>query len=280
MFDHLFPLFGSFLIPTASAQGYTYIRDIIGAVGIGMPTLGQGAGAYVNLAEIIISQLRPLLFILGTLLITILGFRMVIGQEDESIDKAKTTIISVISGIMIAFLIEPFIGAFYGAYGESITAPAMGVSILSAQVEGILDWILTLAGIIAVTMIIVSGLKAVANPLNEEGLSNLRQTIISVAAGMLVLIFRVAITIGFGATGNPNPNIIIEAIVTILTFLLAFIGLAAVVVLIYAGILMLLNFGNDEAISKAKGIIQRAIIGIIIILVSIGIVQFVIGAIV
>ncbi len=260
---------------TPATAHASFISEIVGAVGVGMPSLGYGPEAFVGLAQLLVSQLRPLLFIVGALVITILGFRMVIGQEDESIDKAKTTIIAVISGIMIAFLIEPFVAAFYGVGGESLNGG--GAAVVNTQVGGILNWAMTLAGVLAVLMIIVSGLKAVFSPTNEEGISNLRATIFSVIFGLLLMIFRVALTVAFGGTGTPSPTPLIGAIVQILTFVLGFVALAAVVVIIYAGILLLLNYGRDEEISKAKGIIARAIIGIIIILVSIGIIQFVIG---
>ncbi len=263
------------LLPHTHAQGF--IQEVVGAVGVGLPTLGYGADAYVGIAQLFVSQARPMLFIVGALVITILGFRMIIGQEDESIDKAKTTIIAVLSGIMIAFLIEPFLAAFFGYAGENLNNPGIGVGIISREVGGILNWAMTIAGILAVLMIIVSGLKAIVSPLNEEGISNMRATIVSVIFGLLLLIFRVGISLAFGASGQPDPNQIIAIIVRILTFVLGFVALAAVVVIIYAGILLLLNYGRDDEISKAKGIIARAVIGIIIILISIGIIQFVIG---
>lgn len=260
------------------AHAQSYISEVISAVGVGLPSMGYGAEAYVGIAQLLVAQLRPLLFIVGTLVITILGFRMIIGQEDESIDKAKTTIIAVISGIMLAFLIEPFIAAFYGVAGEVVTAPGAGANIVAQEVGGIIDWALSIAGVLAVLMIIVSGLKAIASPFSEEGIGNMRSTIISVGFGMILLVFRVAINVAFGSTGTPSAQPIIDILVNILTFVLGFVALAAVVVLIYAGILMMLNYGREDEISRAKGIIARAIIGIIIILVSIGIVQFVIGA--
>ena len=255
----------------------SFIEEVVGAVGVGLPSLGYGAQAYVGIAQLFISQIRPLLFIVGVLTITILGFRMIIGQEDESIDKAKTTIIAVLSGIMLAFLIEPFIASFYGVQGEALNNLPAAAGMFDTQIGGILNWAMTVAAILAVLMIIVSGLKAVVSPLNEEGITNLRATIVSVIFGMLLLIFRVAISLAFGASGRPDPNYVIAIIVQILTFVLGFIALAAVVVIIYAGILLILNYGREDEISKAKGIIARAIIGIIIILVSIGIIQFVIG---
>ena len=264
----------SFLVGTAHAQGF--ILDLIGSVSWGLPTFGSGSGAIAFMAQSLVNQFRPLLFFVGLLALTIFGFRMVIGQEDESIDKAKTAVIAVISGLMVAVLIENFIAAFYGYTGGE-EAPPVGPGIVNLQILGILNWALSIAGVLAVTMIIVSGLKAVTSPTNEEGITNLRSTITSVVIGMLVLGFRIVIAIAVGATGAPSPNLIIAMIANILTFVLGFVAIAAVIVLVYAGILMVTNYGREEEVTKAKGIIQRAILGIIILLLSIGIVQFVVG---
>ncbi len=66
-----------------------------------------------------------------------------------------------------------------------------------------------------------------------------------------------------------------ESITTIINYFLGLLGLVAVVFLIYAGVLMVTAGGNDEQVTKARKIIMYAIVGIVIILLSYTIVQFV-----
>ena len=65
---------------------------------------------------------------------------------------------------------------------------------------------------------------------------------------------------------------------TIVNFFLTFLGLLAVIMIIYGGFLYVSAAGNDEKIGQAKKIIMYSVAGIIIILVSFAVVNTVLGA--
>lgn len=75
-------------------------------------------------------------------------------------------------------------------------------------------------------------------------------------------------------SGVPEPNERLEIstnlqnginqFVGVIQFILQFVAVMAVVSLIYGGFLMVMNFGDDENVTKAKGIIRDAIIGIVV----------------
>lgn len=68
----------------------------------------------------------------------------------------------------------------------------------------------------------------------------------------------------------------IEHLVTnIIQIFLGFLGFIALVIIIYGGFIWMTSGGNQEKISKAKGILKSAIIGLIIILLSYIIVSFI-----
>lgn len=69
-------------------------------------------------------------------------------------------------------------------------------------------------------------------------------------------------------------------IAKIIRAILGFLGIIAVITIIYAGFTWMLSGGNEEKISKAKLILKNAAIGLIIILASFGIVSFIIGQII
>jgi len=56
--------------------------------------------------------------------------------------------------------------------------------------------------------------------------------------------------------------------VTLLNFVLGFVGIAAVGFVIYGGILYLTSAGKDEQIGTAKKILTYSIVGLIIILIA------------
>jgi len=63
-----------------------------------------------------------------------------------------------------------------------------------------------------------------------------------------------------------------------MNYFLGFLGLFAVVMLVYAGILMVSAQGEDEPVQKAKKIILWSVAGIVLVLLSYAIVSLVVDA--
>lgn len=79
-----------------------------------------------------------------------------------------------------------------------------------------------------------------------------------------------------GATGGTGS--IRELALRIVNYFLGFLGIVAVIMVIYGGITYVTAGGKDEAIGNAKKIIMYSLVGIIIILLSFAIVNTVLGA--
>jgi hypothetical protein len=71
-----------------------------------------------------------------------------------------------------------------------------------------------------------------------------------------------------------DPRIIIAKIIRIF---IGFLGIIAVGLIMYAGWLWMTSEGNEEQITKAKRVLKNAVIGLIIILLSFGIVTFILN---
>lgn len=67
-------------------------------------------------------------------------------------------------------------------------------------------------------------------------------------------------------------------VVSYLNYFLGFLGLLAVVMIVYAGILLVTAQGEEEQVGKGKKIIMWAAIGLIVIMLSFAIVRVVVGA--
>lgn len=72
--------------------------------------------------------------------------------------------------------------------------------------------------------------------------------------------------------GNASPTEITQRIIQWVLSVLALIALALV---IYAGYIWLLSRGNEEEVKKARGILEAALFGLIVILASYGITSYV-----
>ena len=68
-----------------------------------------------------------------------------------------------------------------------------------------------------------------------------------------------------------------EGVMAIVRILLGFLGIIAIVIILYGGFVWLTSAGNEEKVGQAKKIITSGIIGLIIIFVSYAIAEFVIS---
>lgn len=68
-----------------------------------------------------------------------------------------------------------------------------------------------------------------------------------------------------------------QSVVNVLQFVLTLMGLIAVTVIVYGGIVWMTAAGNEQRVDKAKKIITSAAIGLIVIILSWAIVLFVVG---
>lgn len=83
----------------------------------------------------------------------------------------------------------------------------------------------------------------------------------------------------FCRLGLPCGGDIFSYVVWIVNVLLSLVALAAVIVIIYAGVKYITAMGDEQAAKEAKGIILYAVIGLLIIGLSAAIVNFVVLAI-
>lgn len=68
-----------------------------------------------------------------------------------------------------------------------------------------------------------------------------------------------------------------DMIISVVNWVLALLGLIAVIMILYGGFVWLTAGGNEEKVASAKKIISAAIIGLIIVLLAYAIVTFVVN---
>ncbi len=270
------------LIPVAAYADYSLATGAVDSVGGALPFFeasgfcgGSNACGFVDIAAGVVTRFRPVLTFVAVLVIVIFGYRMIISQEDDLIAKSRIIMSGAIAGLIMAYLIDPFIKAFYGNVGEvPQNAIEQGVAVLSTEVSGVINWALTIVAALAILMIILTATKAIAGSAGEEGITNIRKTVFSVVFGLVMLLFRVILSYGFvESTGNPMP--IVASTLSFISYLMGFLGMIAVIVVIYAGFLYVLSMGKEEQAAKAKGLLGRAALGAIVILLSLALVNFV-----
>jgi hypothetical protein len=250
------------------------------------PCTAGGPGCeFVQIILAVVERIRPLVAVFATLYIVIAGFRMIILQEDDAVDKGKKIVIACVVGLMMTYLIAPFINAFYGGLGNGPAASISGgniqggAAIFHSEIAGVIRWITVIVAAGAVTAIIVAAFFAMTSASGEEGIGRLRKSVVSTVTGLLILVLLVPINYMFGLTGLsypgvPNPFAATTIVISILNIVISFSALAAVTVIAYAGILMILNLGNTEQVKKGRDLIIRVVAGLVVILVAWMIVNF------
>lgn len=259
---------------------YAVVEVVGGALPFFMPSGftcgGNSACGFVEIAGGIVVRFRPILTVAGVLNIVIFGYRMIIGQEDDVIAKSRAVMSGTIAGLIMAYLIEPFMLAFYGSGGE-VPRGAMegGAALLSDEVNGVINWVLVIVGSLAVMMLILSAIKAIGQSASDDGIANMRKTIFSVVFGVILLALRLALSDGFVTnTGNPAP--ILGAILRPVSYVIGMLAMIAVIIVVYAGFQYVFSIGRDEQATKAKNLLIRASIGVVVILLSLALVNFVV----
>jgi hypothetical protein len=101
----------------------------------------------------------------------------------------------------------------------------------------------------------------------------------AIAAGAVAALpARAQLTIeDFSSTLGLGTADLKQSAINILQFVLTLMGLIAVTVIIYGGIVWMTAAGNEQRVDKAKKIITSAAIGLIVIILSWAIVIFVVG---
>lgn len=175
--------------------------------------------------------------------------------------------------------------------GECLLNPEECATQGSKEILGIVYWGKSVLAVIAVLQIIVSGIKMIVSIGNEETIKDSKNVIISVAMGLLlvtineVIIQKVLYIVDADGTKKANGRLNINTdlqqgineFVGVIQFVLQFLGVLAVGALIYGGVLMAINLGDDDKVGTAKKVITNAIIGIIIAISSYTLVATMVG---
>lgn len=256
----------------AHAEG---IQSAIDQVAGNLALLGgaEAGGIAIYLADLFV----PIINTVAIAAVVVSGFIMAFSQSEEHATTAKRTIIGSVAAIILVNLAGPIRNAILGTGG--ITGISGGEiqfgGDLYEEITGIADWLASAAATVAVLMIIISGIRAVINWGSDEGITQLKRTLIATIAGFTIIVLRTVIAEPIVETGEVSG--IVDVIVDAMNNVVGFLGLFAVITIVIAGIMMVVNIGNDDQYNRAKSLIVRVIIGLLVIFASAGIVNLVFG---
>lgn len=256
--------------------------------------------------RLIFAWLKRQIAVVAVLFTVIMGIKMVMARGDEEdIEKAKKYMIKMLGAFLTILMLDHFIfGVIYPVSTDTgLNAPECVEFLNSVEfsgkdkltladvaeappncrtalelgqkgtglILGIVRFLESLLGAVAVFVIIFSGLSLVTSFANEENATRHKKALMWAILGLVVVLISHNVIMQFFFVVDPqtgeagvNPQQGLLDLAGIINFLLTFLSVFATIAIIVAGIMWVVNFGNTEVVDKAKKTILWAVAGVII----------------
>lgn len=264
-----------------------------------LPALGPGATLSAEEAQgrgdegfrdILATAGRFLTMTLGTIGIMYLfvaGVRLVTAQEkaSEEMEQQKRTVLYVVLGLTIfalsAELVYNFIyrdeGSFLFDRDEAIQVATEA----SARIKGLLNLALSFSGAGAILMLVLTSLRLVVDPGNDDQIEQQKKVVGYTALGIIIiglantLINQVIFP--DGGYNGVNVGAFELQLRGLSNYILGFMGVFIFASFIISGVSMMVYYGNDDVISRIKSTLINILIGTFVAFSSYTIIATILG---
>jgi hypothetical protein len=244
----------------------------------------DGAAQFRIAVMKLVGFLKKLMGPIAILLLVYGGVELYLAHgSEEEYKKTISQIAGIGTGFLLMFVAVNLVDwIFFGKSGEIFRGDADSTEFAKRgmqEVVGIFDYLTIFAVILAIAFIVWNAITLIiAGGEDESQISDIKKKIIYSIVGIIIMVsIKPMIAIISDADGGlVIPNIFggISIVAKWVNFILGLIGVFAVIAIIYAGIRLVINFGDEEATSEAKKIMTAAIIGLLISFSAWTIVQY------
>ena len=102
-------------------------------------------------------------------------------------------------------------------------------------------------------------------------------TLVSIFALWAMPVLALDVGLDYGTYTGLGTKDIREGIMAIVRLLMGFLGIIAIIIMLYGGFVWLTSAGNEEKVGQAKKIITAGVIGLVVIFISYALATFVIS---
>jgi divalent metal cation (Fe/Co/Zn/Cd) transporter len=136
--------------------------------------------------------------------------------------------------------------------------------------SNIIDLLAAAAGVLFVVMFVIGGIFYIASAGNPQRVEQGKKYLGYAVGGLLMVILAEVLTrtVRYLADQAGSQNSLADAIQTVLNWLLAGVGMLAVLFIIIGGIRYIVSRGNTDQVNKAKQTLTYAIIGLLAVIFS------------
>lgn len=250
--------------------------------------------------RMIFAWLKKQVAILAVLFIVLIGIKMVMARGDEEdLERGKKYMVKMLGTFVTLLMLDHFVfGVIYPvSEATGLNTPECVEFLNQGEVTpndlreapeecktalklgregknltlGLIRFLESLFGAIAVFMIVFSGLALITSFGNEEQVTRHKKALLWSLFGLAIILLSHNLILRFffvvdPLTGEAGTNIEqgLLDLAGIANFIITFISVFAMVSIIIAGVFWVVNFGNTEIAEKSKKIILWALIAIVI----------------
>lgn len=230
----------------------------------------EGEKGLVGLGFSIADMIRQIVFYLGVFMLVYIGIKIVASMDNaEAVKKNWSQVKWVGIGIIVIYFVPDFVRIIAG-FG-STQGPAQVMSDLKTYIKGpIVGFLMNILAIVAIFSVVLSGMRILTSAGNADIIKKNTRNAIATGLGLILILLAEPIVNDFfnqDATGKVSiatTSILID-VFKVVRYGLSYLAIAGVVLVIYAGMLIVVNFGKDDRVKQGYKILRYAIIGIIII---------------
>lgn len=247
--------------------------DLIDYTGIST----DGTSQLRNVMEKVIKFLKKAMVPIAIMLLAYNGLTVFFAWKDENVINDK---LHILTGTMIGFFamtlaVNLVDWVIFGREGELLRGEVDTADFAMrgvTEVGGIFDMVTSFLAIIAVAFIVFNAIFYITSGANDESKeTEIKKRIMFSMLGLLLVISIKPIINTFTVNGQltmPSITGMIGIAAKWINFTLGFVGIAAVVAIIYGGVKMIAHFGDETQVETAKKIIIAAVTGLVLALSS------------
>lgn len=226
-----------------------------------------------TIMEKLVDFMKRIMIPIAVVLVAYSGVSLYLSFQNE---EKMTEKIRQLTGILVGFLVMMLAvnavdWVIFGSEGQILRGEVDVADFARRgfeEVSGLFDFFTGFAVIIAVAFIVFNSITLMLAGGEDEGqISAIKKRILYALIGIVLMISARPLLEVFTADGQlvmPEVRGTISIVAKWLNFILGFIGVLAVVAIIYGGIQMIAHFGDESQVESAKNIIKAAAIGLVL----------------
>ncbi len=265
----------------AQADTLPNISNAIGNSGLETVSGGSGIEKFNNLARnIIVPNIKNLFIGVSIIILLYYVFQFIIATESDTVETQKTNLFWAAIGFAIIGLSLRVVEIIDPGTGNNLQTIGSR-SNTEQTVKMIIIFIQYFAGGISVLFMVIAAIRIITSQGIEDEINKQKQNFTWGAIGLIIIMLSRAIveviydTSGEQAKAGQLGTQGTKEIIGLINYILQYLGIAAILSFVLAGIFYIISLGDDEKTGQAKKIIWTTIIGIVIIYSSYAIVAYV-----